>query len=150
MSKNHDFGLDSSRVTALLRCLCFLLARVPLTAAASESEAVLRRPKAGVLRRVRRFERMPDRFDRVGERPAAAGAEEVMVGLIAVLMVGVSSREVKIEELEIRGCGWEKVFNVKLEGLCKLSSVSIFFLFEDDALKSTGSTFSESDKSRAM
>jgi hypothetical protein len=83
-------------VAASLRRLCFLLARVPLTAAASESGARLRLPKAGALRRVRRLERMPDRFDNVGERPAAAGAEETMV---VVLMIGVSGRAVNTEEL---------------------------------------------------
>jgi hypothetical protein len=42
---------------------------------------------------------MPDRLDDMGERPAAAGAEETRVGLIVVLMIGVSGRAVKTEEL---------------------------------------------------
>jgi hypothetical protein len=48
----------------------------------------LRIPKAGAWRRVRRLERMPDLFGLVGERPAG-GAEEVMLALTLVVMVGV-------------------------------------------------------------
>ena len=109
-SKNHDFGFDSFSVAASTHCFCFLLASVPLRAAASEIGARLRLPKAGALRRVRRFESMPDRFDLVGERLAAAGAEEMTigltggltVGLTAVLITRVSGRDVEAEGLEIR------------------------------------------------
>jgi hypothetical protein len=148
MSKNHDLGFDSSRVAVLTRDLCFLLPSVPLTAAARESGAWERLPKTGALRRVRRLERMPDRFDRVGERPAAAGAEEVMVGSTEIFVAGASERGVKTVELERRGLGVEKGLAVKADGLQRPSSLSGFFRFGSEALHSTGSTFSESDSSR--
>jgi hypothetical protein len=91
---------------------------------------------------------MPERFDLVGERPAAAaGAEETRDGLAVVLMVGVSGRDVKRDEVESRGVGLEKVLRAKPEGLQRPSSVSVFFRFDADSLNSIGSTFSESDKS---
>lgn len=159
MSKNQDLGLESSRVVGeMTRCLCFLLARVPETAAARERGArLLRLPKAGALRRVRRFERMPDRLDFVGERPAAAGAwgaEEMrlaLVLLVVVVMVGVEGRGVKSEEaIEIRDLGLEKGLRMKVDGLRRSSSVLVFIRLEDDSLISLGSTFSESERSRAI
>lgn len=92
---------------------------------------------------------MPGRFDLVGERPAAAGAEEAIDGLHVVLMAGVSGREIKAEEAETRALGWGKALRVKSKGLQTPSFVSVFFRFEADASKSKGSTFSESDKSSA-
>jgi hypothetical protein len=132
------------------RFLCFLLARVPLTAAARDNGAWPRLPKAGALSRVRRFERMPGRLDLVGERPAAAGADEVRAGFVVVLIDGVSGFGVKTEELDRRVLGLAKGFKMKVEDLQKLSSESVRFRFDTKFLKASGSKFSSSDKSRVL